>query len=171
MKRLAAIVLLTACNQGTPAPNPGATVAATPARAQLSVAADDLRRMGEPSPRFSIPATNALLFRFDVPGMPESIGWVTLRLYTPSGTLHQTLHLPFSAGGTRTQIASPEGMPHPIDVLPAMRSATGFQLVLTLPVGGTHLERRPLVGTWRATATLDGHPESSASVGFDFTLQ
>ena len=171
MKRLAAILLLSACQSSAPAIDPGATVAATPARAQLSVAADDLRKMGAPSPRFAIPATNALLFRFDVPGMPEPIGWVTLRLFAPSGALHQTLHLPFSADATRRQIASPQGMPHPIDVLPAIASPAGFALTMTLPVGGTHLERRPLVGAWRATASLDGHPEISASAGFDFTLQ
>jgi hypothetical protein len=135
------------------------------------VAADDPRRLDEPAKQtISLLSTNTLLFRLVVDDLPSPVAWVTLRLYTPAGALHQQLHLPFSSDTAMTQVPSPEGMPHPIGVQHAVKGPDGFTLSMSIPVGGTHLQRRPQPGLWLAVATLDQRPEVLATTSFAFTL-
>jgi hypothetical protein len=191
MKRLACIALvIAACHSpggpeapgsggGTPSPGvsaaaPGVSVApgGTAATASLQVAADDPRQLEAAMPaHIPLASVNTLLFRFLVPEMPDAVGWVTVSLYTPSGAVRQQLHLPFSPDPNVTEVAAPGGgVPHPIQVLRALPAPGGFSVTMSIPVGGTYLQKRPQPGSWKAVATLDRHPEIQATATFDFTM-
>jgi hypothetical protein len=53
-------------------------------------------------------------------------------------------------------VTSPDGVPHPIDVVPAVAIPGGYGLDTTILVAGTNLLRRPFPGLWRIRASVDG---------------
>jgi hypothetical protein len=169
MRALALLSLVAAvgCRGGAPpAPSeapvpPTASARSTaPVAASLSIAVDD---QAEPNwttaPRVQLGRARHLFARLVTPVLPAPVAWVTVQLISPTGAVYQRRYVPFAEGPSAPRTAPHDGVSDPIDVQPARPVPGGWALELGLPVGGTNLERRPQLGTWRMRASLDGRPE------------
>src|SRR5262245_44337293 len=96
------------------------------------------------------------LLRRELPG-PHVLA---LRLFTPRGHLYQTLTVPFTASGQSRGERLVDGYPRPMpeqETKPVTeQGSTAFELVATLPVGGTAIMTNSLYGEWRVEPQLDG---------------
>jgi hypothetical protein len=100
----------------------------------------------------------ATLLRRELPG-PHVL---ELKLFTPRGHLYQTLTVPFTASGQSRGDRLVDGYPRPMreqETRPVTnQGSTAFELVATLPVGGTAIMTNSLYGEWRVDPQLDGAP-------------
>jgi hypothetical protein len=100
----------------------------------------------------------ATLLRRELPG-PHVLA---LKLFTPRGHLYQTLTVPFTASGQSRGDRLVDGYPRPMreqETRPVTdQGSTAFELVATLPVGGTAIMTNSLYGEWRVDPQLDGAP-------------
>jgi hypothetical protein len=87
---------------------------------------------------------------------------LALKLFTPRGHLYQTLTVPFTAAGQSRGDRLVDGYPRPMreqETRPVTeQGSTAFELVATLPVGGTAIMTNSLYGEWRVDPQLDGTP-------------
>jgi hypothetical protein len=100
----------------------------------------------------------ATLLRRELPGQHV----LALKLFTPRGHLYQTLTVPFTAAGQSRGDRLVDGYPRPMreqETRPVTeQGSTAFELVATLPVGGTAIMTNSLYGEWRVDPQLDGTP-------------
>jgi hypothetical protein len=160
---------------GMPGPSVGATsepLGAPPRSPRaLRMAADDPRLLeAAGQDRIALPTTRYLLARLLVPNLSPGVHWAHYELYTPTGALYQERHVPYALGRAPATVASPDGVPHPIDVEHAQSGPDGVALDLSILVGGTNLQRRPQPGLWRLHAALDRAPATAADATFELTL-
>jgi hypothetical protein len=103
------------------------------------------------------------ILRREFPG-PHVLG---LRLVTPRGHLYQTLTVPFTASGQSRGERLVDGYPRPMreqETRPVSdEGSAAFELVATLPVGGTAITTNSLYGEWRVEPLLDGAPCGNAA--------
>jgi len=103
--------------------------------------------------------------RLETPTLaPGQATWGLLQIYTPAGGLYQTKHVPFSTDPTLKQVASKDGVDHPIDVIPAAVITGGYGLDFVVLVGGTNFIRHPQPGMWKFSVTLDDVPIKAEKV-------
>lgn len=163
MKRaLVMFLLLAACR------NDGAAPAAAPS---MTLAVDDVAMLdGAGQSRLPLASARHLLARIVTPALPDPVTWITIDLIAPDGAVHARRHVPYSADASVKQVASPDGVPRPIDVQPARAVPGGWALEVAFPVGGTNLQRRPQPGTWRIRAVVDARPDLSFTSTIEFVL-
>jgi hypothetical protein len=117
--------------------------------------------------RISISRTHYMFVRLLLPSsLPAAVTWVTLHLTAPSGAAHLERHVPFALQGGET--ATMHGISHPINVEVAVPTSDGYALDMPILVGGSNLQRRPVLGDWTITASLDDQPESVARATVTF---
>jgi len=144
---------------------------APPGHAGMKLVVDDPQLLEGPAhARLHLPTARHLLARIQLPTPLNRVDWITVQLISPDGAVHATRHLPCSLDSTIKEVASPDGVPHPIDVLPAQAVPGGWTVDVAFPVGGTHLQRRPRPGLWRVRAWLDARPDLPAESTIEFAL-
>jgi hypothetical protein len=97
---------------------------------------------------------------------------LSLRLYTPTGALYQTLDVPVAPPGKAPGERALKGYPFPVKEVPARpvgNSGAQHTVEVRFPVGGTLIVQSGLYGVWRAVPYLDGAKEPCGS-GVSFRL-
>jgi len=142
-----------------------------PLTPSLKVAADDPGLLdGAGSTQFKLANLRFLQLRLAVPALPQNVSWMTMKVYTPQGALYSTRHLPYATDPEVKEVASPDGVAHPIEVLRPRAIAGGYALDAQILVGGSNMVRRPNPGAWRVTMEVDGAPQLRAETTLDFGM-
>jgi hypothetical protein len=86
---------------------------------------------------------------------------VEFRLFTPTGSLYQSIQLPFTAESKNVgKERVVEGYARPVPAVGISSRQSGLARVPTVstsfPVGGTSITQNSIYGTWRLEAYLDG---------------
>jgi hypothetical protein len=160
---LCALFGLGACRAAAPGPE---------TKPEIKVVADDPALLDGPgATHFSLPRVRDLHVRYALAPLPDGVTWATVRLLQPGGAVYHVRHLPIAREPAPAQVASPDGVPRPIDVLRPRPLADGREAVdFAIAVAGTNLLRRPVAGTWEVRAALDGQPDSEAALTLDFGM-
>ncbi len=139
-----------------------ATAPVTPLAPKVKVVANDPTKLNGPGESIiKMPSTREMYLRLELPSVPNGVFWVTLKFFTPNGGLYELRHIPYSTTPTGP-IPSPDGVPHPIDVLPVVPISGGYGIDSLIMVGGTNLMRRPDPGLWKVSMAVDGSASLAA---------
>jgi len=90
-----------------------------------------------------------------------------LKVYTPRGHLYQTLTVPFTAPrksrGARVVDGYPRPLPEQETRIVNRDGRRNYEVMASLPVGGTAIMSNSLYGSWRVQPNLDGEACGPAS--------
>jgi hypothetical protein len=162
---LTALCLSAGCQSRTPADPP--VVAQDPPGPEeirplipaVKVVPDDEHLLSGPSvDRLPLMGIRDLVLRVELPQIPiPQLTWVEVKFYTPLGQLFRDTKQAFTTDPTVTQTATAD-VPHPVHVDQAKQIEGGVGLDLSIPVGGTNLQRHPQGGLYRIVVSVEGGP-------------
>lgn len=113
-------------------------------------------------PRGSFSASRILDLNFNTALRRRATGphLLELKVFTPRGHLYQTLTVPFTAPrksrGARVVDGYPRPLPEQETRIVNRDGRPSYEVMASLPVGGTAIMSNSLYGSWRVQPILDG---------------